>query len=214
VPNRTDAATAPLDTRQAAGERLLEVLKARIAAVPRSQRSLERALGWGHGNLRRVLLGKVDITLRHVEELAPVLGTTPLELLSAAYAEAPTQVPPGELEPGWLDILTYQMTALEGAGEVFQQLQELIPSPTPEEVAEMRTGRRPITRLAYMIAQLQAYMCAVENVASDLKVDLEYRFAPEGTETLDNFFNALSTAVERLTPPRPGEEASIRRAAR
>jgi transcriptional regulator with XRE-family HTH domain len=208
VPNRTDAAAAaPLTIRQASGERLLEVLKARIAAAQRSQRSLERALGWGHGNLRRVLLGKVDITLRHVEEMAPILGTTPLELLSAAYAEAPTQVPSGELEPEWLDVLTRQMTVLEATGEVFQQLQEMIPAPTPEEAAEMRAGIRPVTRLAYLIAQLQAYMCAVENVASDLKVELEYRFDPQGAETLDNFFNALSTAVERLAPPCPGAGA-------
>jgi hypothetical protein len=50
-------------------------------------------------------------------------------------------------------------------------------------------------------------MCSLENVASDLRVDLEYQFDPEGAEKLDNFFNALATAVERLTPPRPSKEA-------
>jgi hypothetical protein len=116
------------------------------------------------------------------------------------------QEPPAEpLEPGWVDVLTYQMTLLEEAGEVLQQLQELIPRPTLEEVAEMRAGTRPVTRYAFLIGQLQGYMCDLENVASDLRVDLEYQFDPEGAEKLESFYNALETAVERLAPPRPAD---------
>lgn len=112
------------------------------------------------------------------------------------------QEPPAEpLEPGWVIVLTYQMKLLEEAGEVLQHLQELIPWPSLEEVAEMRAGTRPVTRYAFLIGQLQGYMCDVENVASDLKVDLEYQFDPEGAEKLESFYNALETAVERLAAP-------------
>lgn len=210
--NRTNELTVPpLNARHPAAERLRELLSRQIATLERSHRSLERELGWGHGILGNLLRGRTEITLRHVEELAPILGTTSLDLLSEAYAETgqPERDQAEKLEPGWLDVLAYQATALEEAGEVFQQLQAMIPLPTPEEVAEIRSGKRPVGRFAYLIAQLQSYMCTLENVASDLKVDLEYEFDPEGAEKLDNFYNALSTAVERLTPRRglPAEEA-------
>ena len=208
MPKPSEETTAALPgSRHPGSQRLRELLDERVSQAKKSHRRLERELGWGHGNLRLVLRGRVEITLRHIEELARVLGTTPLELMVQAYMEPAPPARVGELEPSWVNILIDQMRSLELTGEVFQKLQEFIPTPTPEEVAEMRTGRRPITRFAFLIAQLQAYMCAVENVASDLKVDLEYMFAPEGAETLDNFFNALATAVERLTPPRPSEEA-------
>ncbi|HEX3127201.1 MAG TPA: hypothetical protein VH394_07710 [Thermoanaerobaculia bacterium] len=108
------------------------------------------------------------------------------------------------LEPEWIDILTCQWKVLEKAIELLQELQELIPCPTPAEVAEMRTGARPISRHAYLIAQLQVYICDLEDVASDLKLELEYAFDPHGARTLPNFFNALARAVsERITPPHP-----------
>jgi hypothetical protein len=125
------------------------------------------------------------------------------ELTEERQQESPAQ----PLEPGWVVVLTYQMKLLEEAGEVLQQLQELIPRPTLEEVAEMRAGTRPVTRFAYLIGQLQNYMCGVENVASDLKVDLDYQFDPEGAEKLESFFNGLETAVERLTPKTSQGEA-------
>lgn len=205
-----ETTASPPGSRHPGSQRLRELLDERISQAQKSHRRLERELGWGHGNLRLVLRGKVEITLRHIEELARVLGTTPLELMGQAYMEP---VPPAraeELEPGWVDVLTYQMKLLEEAGEVLQRLQELIPRPSLEEVAEMRAGTRPVTRHAYLIGQLQAFMCDVENVASDLKVDLEYQFDPEGAEKLVNFFNGLETAVERLTtplPPAASEEA-------
>lgn len=191
---------ASLEPRQS-GERLIAVVRRRVAKAQRSQQSFDRELGWDRGTLRRLLLGKVGFTLRQIEELAPLLGVTPLELLTESFAEPLSPQPAAELEPGWIDVLTRQLEVLEKAGEVFQELQELIPRPSPAEAAEMRSGRRQITPHAYLIAQLQAYMCALENVASDLKVDLEYRYDPHGAELLDNFFNALSTAIERLNAP-------------
>ena len=133
----------------------------------------------------------------------PRPGSILLRVMTPELPEERLQEPPAEpLEPGWVVVLTYQMKLLEEAGEVLQQLQELIPRPTLEEVAAMRAGTRPVTRYACLIGQLQGYMCGVENVASDLRVDLEYQFDPEGAEKLGNFFNGLETAVERLTPPR------------
>jgi transcriptional regulator with XRE-family HTH domain len=187
--------------RSQTSERLLAVVNRRMAEVQRSQQSFERELGWDSGTLQQLLLGDNEFTLRHIEELAPLLGAAPLELLREAFAEPLGAPSAAELEPEWIDVLTRQLEVLDKAGEVFQELQELIPCPSSAEVAEMRSGRRPVTPHAFLIAQLQAYMCALENVASDLKVDLEYRYDPHGAEVLDNFFNALSTAIERLNAP-------------
>jgi transcriptional regulator with XRE-family HTH domain len=185
-------------------ERLRAILTGRISQSGRSQRSLERELGWAHGSLGRILAGKTEISLRHADELATVLGVDALELLREAFARqslSHTDPPPSdELAPGWIDVLTYEVSALEVACEVFQHLQALIPAPTRDEIARMRSGALPVTRYAYLISQLQSYLCSLENVASDLKVDLEYNFDPQGAEHLENFFNALDTAVERLTP--------------
>lgn len=207
VPKTSEVTTAaPPGSRHPGSQRLRKLLDEKVSQAKKSHRRLERELGWGHGNLRLVLRGKVEITLRHIEELARVLNTTPLELMGRAYMEPASPARSEELEPGWVDILTYQMKALEQAGEVFQQLQELIPPPTLEEVAEMRAGARPVTRRAYLIGRLQAFMCDLENVASDLRVDLEYQFEPDGAEKLESFFNGLDTAVERLTPSPLSEE--------
>lgn len=197
--NRDDETTAePLPDPRSRNQSLCALLNQKFEALGRSVRSLEREMGWSHGSLGRLLAGKSAITLRDIEELAPALGTTPLELLSEVFA-GPAQAQ-AVLEPGWIDVLTCQATVLEEASEVLQELQGLIPRPTLTEVAEMRTGARPVTRYAFLIGQLQSYLCSLENVASDLKVDLEYSFDPQGAEHLENFFNALTTAVERLTP--------------
>jgi len=92
VPNRSEEPSAPpSNDGHPAAERLRELLSRRIATLERSHRSLERELGWGHGILGNLLRGRTVITLRHVEELAPILGTTPLELLSEAYVGIPSE---------------------------------------------------------------------------------------------------------------------------
>ncbi len=173
----------------------------RTTVMGRSQRSIERHLGWAHGSLGNLLRGRTEPTLRHIAELAPALSATPLELLAEVLAE-PAAEPDrdDDLPPDLLDLLTYQAAALEQTVETFQHLQTRLTIPTLVETAAMRRGARPMSRAAYVLAQLQTAGIALENVASDLRTDLEYGFEPvaEKSETL---FNALDAAVERLLPP-------------
>lgn len=63
---------------------------------------------------------------------------------------------------------------LETVLEILQGIQSTIPAPTPEEVSEIRAGRRPLTPNAYLLGLLQRAILGVENVASDLReIDLK-----------------------------------------
>jgi transcriptional regulator with XRE-family HTH domain len=75
------------------GARVREVMAAKVAATSRSQREIERELGWGQGKLSSMLHGRTQISLRHIEALAPIVGSTPLELLEEIYEELPEDAP-------------------------------------------------------------------------------------------------------------------------
>jgi len=68
--------------------RLLELLKELIARSGRTQREIERALGVGHGWLRLLLTGKSELKVRHIFDLAPLLGFTPAQFFHQAYPES------------------------------------------------------------------------------------------------------------------------------
>lgn len=53
--------------------------------------------------------------------------------------------------------------------EILQAAQAIIPAPTPVEVAEMRQGRRPLSREAYLLGTFQRAIVGAENLASDLR---------------------------------------------
>lgn len=85
-----------------------------------------------------------------------------------------------------------QATALDRCAGIVQEAQSRLPRPSREDVEEVRSGRRPMTRDEYLLARLQRVVVTLENVASDLRVDLEYGFEP-GIEV---DINALAAAAD------------------
>lgn len=167
---------------------LRAVVSRRAEAMEKTEHQIRQELGWEEDRWD-------ELTLRQVEELASVLRAAPLELLAEAY-EA---VVSGGLPPGLLDLVAEQAATLEQISEVLQQAQALLTLPAREDIAAMRRGDRPVTRMAFLIAQLQSASVKAENIASDLKTDLEYGFEPGEVDLVPAFFNALEAALERLS---------------
>ena len=67
--------------------RLLELLAELVARSGRTQREVERALGVGHGWLRLLFAGKSELKVRHILDLAALLGFTPGQFFRQAYPE-------------------------------------------------------------------------------------------------------------------------------
>jgi hypothetical protein len=103
--------------------------------------------------------------------------------------------------PAVLEILAQQTEALDLEVEVLQSAQALIPLPSLTQVARMRKGTLPLSRFAYLLGRLQRSIVALENVASDLRADLEQGFEDfESVELVEADYNAIEAAVARLTP--------------
>jgi hypothetical protein len=103
--------------------------------------------------------------------------------------------------PQILEILAKEMESLDLEVEVLQSAQAVIPLPSLDEVARMRRGALPLSRAAYMLGRLQRAILTVENVASDLRSDLEHGFGDlESVELVEADFNAIEAAVARLIP--------------
>jgi len=75
--------------------------------------------------------------------------------------------------PELLKVLRRQIETLDVMVEVYQEGQTLVPVPTPEEVAAIRRGERPLTREAYLIGLYQRAMVAAEDLAADLRTAIE-----------------------------------------
>lgn len=106
--------------------------------------------------------------------------------------------------PKILEMLESQLSSLDLEVEVLQAAQSLIPLaswPSRQQVARMREGTLPMTREAYLLGRLQRAIVAMENVASDLRTDLEHAFGDvETVELVETDYNAIEAAVTRLTP--------------
>jgi hypothetical protein len=103
--------------------------------------------------------------------------------------------------PSILELLAKQVETLEVEVEVLQTAQAQIPLPSLTQVARMRTGTLPLSRHAYLLGRLQRAIVMIENVASDLRTDLEHGYAdPETVELVEADFNAIEAAVTRLIP--------------
>jgi hypothetical protein len=85
-----------------------------------------------------------------------------------------------------------QATTLERCAGIVQEAQSRLPRPSREAVEEIRGGHRPMSRDEYLLARLQRVVVTLENVVSDLRVDLEYGFEP-GIEV---DVNALAAAAD------------------
>jgi hypothetical protein len=101
---------------------------------------------------------------------------------------------------------------LEAALEILQTAQSTIPAPTLEEVAEIRQGKRPLTREAYAIGNLQRVILNAENAVSDLRaIDLETLRKVHKLSLSDVELNAIEQAVAeraqkgKKTPEGEGE---------
>ena len=106
-----------------------------------------------------------------------------------------------ETLPSILEILAKQVETLEVEVEVLQTAQAQIPLPSLTQVARMRTGTLPLSRHAYLLGRLQRAIVTIENVASDLRTDLEQGFAdPDSLDLVEADFNAIEAAVTRLIP--------------
>lgn len=92
----------------------------------------------------------------------------------------------------------------EAGLEILQAAQSTIPAPSLEEVSEIRAGKRPLTREAYLLGLFQRAILGAENLASDLRsIDLEtlrnvHELRLSGVE-----LNAIEQAVAERSHGRP-----------
>ena len=106
-----------------------------------------------------------------------------------------------EILPKILEMLDRQLESLELEVEVLQAAQAMVPPPSRLQVARMRERALPMSRAAYLLGRLQRAIVAVENVASDLRTDLEHGFGDvEHVELVEADYNAIEEAITRLTP--------------
>ncbi len=89
-----------------------------------------------------------------------------------------------------------QAETLERCVAVFQDIQGEIPRPTKGDIEQVRSFARPMTRYEYVLARLQTIVVVLEDVASDLRIDLEYRFQPSPFDLAHPDINALVAATE------------------
>jgi hypothetical protein len=71
--------------------RLLEHLAEIVARSNRSQRDIERAIGVGHGWLRLVFKGETELKIRHIIDIAAVVGFTPGDFFREVYPDVKGQ---------------------------------------------------------------------------------------------------------------------------
>jgi len=75
--------------------------------------------------------------------------------------------------PVMLRVVQRLVETFDMSMEVLEWLESQVPAPTLEEVGEMRQGKRPLSREAYLIGLLQRCAIGAENLASDLRIDEE-----------------------------------------
>lgn len=103
-----------------------------------------------------------------------------------------------KLIPAIVGVAAQVARMFELALELLQGAQALVPAPSLEEVAEMRQGKWPLTREAYLIGLLQRALVGTENLASDLRtLDEETLRNVHEIELSALDFNAMKEAVVR-----------------
>ncbi len=103
--------------------------------------------------------------------------------------------------PKILERLKRSLESLELEVDSLQEAQAMVPVPSRLLLARMRDGAMPLSRTAYLLGRLQRSIVAVENVASDLRTDLEHGFGEvETVELVEADYNAIEEAVTRLDP--------------
>ncbi|HWM90980.1 MAG TPA: hypothetical protein VN493_09455 [Thermoanaerobaculia bacterium] len=105
-----------------------------------------------------------------------------------------------EVRPELLRLIRGQIENLESLVEVFQKAQALVPPPSGKELTEMRWGKRPLTREAYLIGVSQRAILAAEDLVSDLRTAIETKTLKRlGKMKLSAMeFNQIEAGMERL----------------
>ena len=114
------------------------------------------------------------------------------------------------LIPAIVGVAAQVARMFESALELLQEAQASVPAPSLEEVAEIRQGKRPLTREAYLLGLLQRALVGAENLATDLRaLDEETLRNVHEIELSALELNALKEAVVRRSPGRrsPSEKA-------
>jgi hypothetical protein len=102
------------------------------------------------------------------------------------------------IPPTLVKVAAIATQMFETATELLQEAEALLPAPTLEEIAEMRQGRRPLTREAYLLGLLQRVAVGAENLASDLRtVDEDVLSSVQELDVTALEFNAMEEAVGR-----------------
>lgn len=86
----------------------------------------------------------------------------------------------------------------EAAMSLLLKAQASVPVPSLKEIAEMRQGKRPLTREAFLAGLLQRSLVGAENLASDLQaIDEEALSHVHEFELTALEFNAMEEAAVR-----------------
>lgn len=102
--------------------------------------------------------------------------------------------------PTLVNLATIAAQMFETAVDLLQEAEVLLPTPSLEEIAEMRQRRRPLTREAYLLGLFQRIAVGAENLASDLRiVDEEILRNVHEFDVTPLEFNAMEEAVARRT---------------
>lgn len=96
--------------------------------------------------------------------------------------------------PDLLRALRKQIRVLEGTVDALQQGQTRVPPPRMKEIAEMRSGKRPLSREAFLLGAYQRLLIEAENLISDLR-SITHTTAWGAAHALEVDFNAIEAAV-------------------
>jgi transcriptional regulator with XRE-family HTH domain len=138
---------------------LLQVLREAVRLTGRTHRDLEDELGIGHGNIQKLLDGRVRLTVRHLLAFAALLDVPAAELLAVAFPEQAASARrhlPDLLASGLGDDARRAMSAALPASReelaeivramVVAELDRRAPAPPPgSRPRRPRRGLRPVT---------------------------------------------------------------------
>jgi hypothetical protein len=105
-------------------EELRVVLREAVAACRLSFREIEHEFGLGHGSLKRLLDGEVDIRVHHLVEFARILQVHPMEFLELGFPDWPSR---------------HRLTDWMRPGSRIRRNRQALPS-TREELADLVRG--------------------------------------------------------------------------
>jgi Cro/C1-type helix-turn-helix DNA-binding protein len=115
-------------------KQLRRVLREAVQACHIPVRAMERQLGIGHGNLYHILDGTLDLRVRHLLQLADLLGVPPTDLLELGCPDAVSRAK--RRLGDWIGPRTSQTAQPTAASLSLDQLKELIRDAVREELEQ------------------------------------------------------------------------------